>query len=218
MAIGNGIGVRWGKVSMARGPVVNQAFEFTVKTDNAGTSAADQFTIPITSATPYDISTSDGHSITGATGATTLTFSAPGTYTVSITDSCEGWRFGNGGDRLKLMTIEKWGIFTFTTNSAFHGCGNLVANYSDTPTIATTNLSSTFAGCAKFNGYVNDWDISGVTNLGTMFFACTVFNQDLGNWDVSSVTNLGYMFNDASAFTGIGVENWNPGPIKSLPT
>ena len=49
MGIGNGIGVRWGKVAMASGPVVNEAFEFTVHTDNAGTSASNQFTIPITS-------------------------------------------------------------------------------------------------------------------------------------------------------------------------
>ena len=214
MGIGNGIGVRWGRVAMASGPVVNEAFEFTVKTDNAGTSASNQFTIPITSATPYNIETSDGQSITGATGATTLTFPSAGTYTVSITESCEGWKFANGGDRRKLTGISNWGVFNFTTNSAFHGCSELVSTtYTDIPTITSTNMGAAFAG-SKFNGSVANWDVSGVTSMGNMFGANPVFNQDMSTWDISNVTNIGYMFNDTTQFTGIGVENWVPGPGK----
>ena len=56
---------------------------FSVKTDNAGTSATNQFTIPTTGiGYLYDIETSDGQSITGLTGGTTITFPSAGTYDV----------------------------------------------------------------------------------------------------------------------------------------
>ena len=138
MGIGNGIGVGWGKVAMASGPVINEAFEFTVQTDNAGTSASNQFTIPITSATPYDIETSDGQSITGATGATTLTFPSAGTYIVKITESCEGWRFANGGDRLKMLNISNWGVYKNTVSEAFRGASNMTCSAVDAPLNAHT--------------------------------------------------------------------------------
>ena len=79
--IGNAIGAQ-----KSGGIAVNLAFEFTVKTDNAGTSAADQFTIPTTgTGYNYDISTSDGQIISGATGNTTITFPSAGSYTIKIT-------------------------------------------------------------------------------------------------------------------------------------
>ena len=115
IAISNSIGAS----SRAGGSSVNEAFEFTVQTDNAGTSASNQFTIPITSATPYNIETSDGQSITGATGATTLTFPSAGTYTVKITESCIGWRFGGAGDTSKFLNVNNWGVYANTSDAAF---------------------------------------------------------------------------------------------------
>ena len=240
MVIGNGIGVSWGKVSMARGPVVNEAFEFTVKTDNAGTSAADQFTIPITSTTPYNISTSDGHSITGATGATTLTFSAPGTYTVSITESCEGWRFVNGGDKLKLLNISNWGVYANTTFSTFQGASNMTCSATDKPTGNHTTMYRAFYGCTNFNGAIGNWDVSNVTDYAQfvaytqfnqplanwsintvgpvdfryMFWACP-FNQDISGWDTSAVTDMSFMFNGNTAFNQ-DISGWNVSSVTTF--
>lgn len=208
MAIGNGIGVRWGKVSMARGPVVNEAFEFTVKTDNAGTSAANQFTIPITSVTPYNISTSDGHSITGATGATTLTFSAPGTYTVKITESCIGWRFNNGGDRLKMLDIKNWGVYANSTYGAFMGASNMTCSATDIPTGNHSRMTRAFYGCTNFNGAIGNWDVSNVTLMDGTFGNASSFNQAIGDWNVSSVTSFGGMFSGATSFNQ-NINNWN---------
>ena len=71
---------------------VDNRFIITVKTDNAGTSASNQFTIPtsttgITQAFNYDIETSDGQTITGNTGDTTITFPSAGTYDIYISGS-----------------------------------------------------------------------------------------------------------------------------------
>ena len=217
MGIGNGIGVRWGKVSMARGPVVNEAFEFTVQTDNAGTSAANQFTIPITSATPYNIETSDGQSITGATGATTLTFPSAGTYTVSITDSCEGWRFNNGGDKLKLLNISNWGVFKSTVDGAFFGASNMTCSAVDVPIHAATTMRSIFRNCTNFNGAIGNWDVSNVSNFNRSFAEARAFNQDLDLWDTSSATTLESMFENATSFNG-NVSTWNTSNVTSMRT
>lgn len=211
MGIGNGIGIGWGKVSLSGGAAPNLAFEFTVQTDNTGTSAADQFTIPITSATPYNISTSDGHSITGATGATTLTFSAPGTYTVKITDSCEGWRFDNGGDKLKFLDISNWGVFTSTVERAFYGCSNMTCSAIDPPLNPQLTCRYIFAGCVNFNGAIGNWDVSNVTDFSFCFNGCSSFDQNISNWDVSSAIVMQYMFSYSSFNNGgdPGINNWN---------
>jgi surface protein len=193
--IGNRIGAQ------KSGGAANLAFEFTVDTTQTGTSAADQFTIPITSATPYDISTSDGHSITGATGATTLTFSAPGTYTVKITDSCEGWRFNNTGDKLKLLDISNWGVYANTATNSFYGASNMTCSAVDKPTGVHTTLNGAFGRCTLFNGAIGNWDVSTVTNMAFMFdhlfSADGEFNQDISSWDVSNVTTFQRMFTNS---------------------
>lgn len=197
MSFAIGIGNWWGDKPLAE---ANQAFEFTVKTDNAGTSATDQFTIPITSATPYNISTSDGQSITGATGATTLTFPSPGTYTISITNSCEGWQFNNGGDKFKLLNISNWGVFKNTVNGAFLGAVNMTCSAIDAPLNPPTTMQNIFSGCGSFNGAVQNWDVSGVSNFFGAFGGCGVFNQPIGSWDTSSATTFKYMFNACTQF------------------
>ena len=187
-------------------------FTFTVQTDNAGTSAADQFTIPITSATPYDIQTSDGQSITGATGATTLTFPSAGTYTVSITDSCEGWRFNNGGDKFKILDISNWGVFKNTVTNAFLGAVNMTCSATYASVNPPTTMNSIFSGCNLFNGTVQNWDVSGVSDFFGCFSGALIFNQPLDLWDTSSAVTFKYMFNACSLFNQ-PINSWNTNSI-----
>ena len=57
--------------------VIQTEFIMLVKTDNAGTSASDQFTIPTAGAGyNYDVDWGDGTTDTGLTGAITHTFAA----------------------------------------------------------------------------------------------------------------------------------------------
>lgn len=202
-----GIRVTWGPATIVDNAEANTAFEFTVQTDNAGTSADNQFTIPITSATPYNISTSDGQSITGATGATTLTFPSAGTYTVSITDSCEGWRFNNGGDKLKLLDISNWGVFRSTISATFYGATNMTCSAVDAPINAQSILTNCFRNCVNFNGAIGNWDVSQVTQFNFAFYQASNFNQPLADWDVSNGQQFDFMFDNTAFNQPIG--NWN---------
>ena len=117
------------------GSVIDNRLIFSVKTDNAGTSATNQFTIPTTgTGYLYDIETSDGQSITGLTAGTTITFPSAGTYDVYISGSFPQFYFANTGDRLKLLNLKNFGIYALGSTSqlnAFFGCSNLVISATD---------------------------------------------------------------------------------------
>jgi len=155
-------------------------FTMLVKTDNAGTSASDQFTIP-TGGTGYnyDVDWGDGTTSTGVTGSTTHTFPSAGNYVVKISGAFPRIFFNNGGDKLKLLEVQNWGNIAWTSmDSAFEGCSNMDVTATDVP------------------------DLSSVTNMTFMFFVASslVGNSSFENWDVSNVTNMSYMFNGASSF------------------
>ena len=128
-----------GETNIVGGGGVDERFIITVKTDNAGTSADNQFTIPtsttgITQAFNYDIETSDGQTITGNTGNTTITFPNAGEYEVRISGSFPYMFFNATGDRLKLMSIDNFGIYALgSTNQtgAFMSCSNMDISATD---------------------------------------------------------------------------------------
>jgi surface protein len=182
-------------------------FEFTINTANtsAGSTAANQFKLPLVSSLPLNavVDWGDGSSDTITVfnqAETTHTYASSGTYTVSITGDLSGWRFDQGGDCRKMLEIVHWGVLNITTNRIFGGCINMICTASDAPLITTTNLQLLFADCLLFNGNISNWDVSNVAILDRMFIAATAFNQDIGSWDVSSVTNMQGMFQSATSF------------------
>ena len=170
-----------GGISLAIAPSADpNEFRFSVKTDNSGTSNNDQFTIPINAGTfNYTVTTSDGTSSTGLTAAHTITFpSGGGTYDVVITGTFPGMKFNNGGDKLKLLTIDNFGIYgggSNTQNSAFFGCSNLIVNATDTG------------------------DFGSVTDFVAFFGATNITSFPL--IDTSSATNFFFAFINSSALT-----------------
>ena len=157
---------------------VSLAFEFSVKTDNTGTSNNDQFTIPINAGTfNYDISTDGGYSATGVTGAHTITFSSgAGTYNVVITGTFPGMKFSNGGDKLKILTIDNFGIYGVGSTSqrfAFTGCSNLVVNATDTGDFSqVSNFQRAFRACSSITT-IPSLDFSSATNCQELFFVAS---------------------------------------------
>ena len=136
------------------GSSVDDRFIITVKTDNAGTSAANQFTIPTSFGTYlYDIETSDGQTLTGNTGNTTITFPSAGTYDIFISGSFPYMRFNNGGDRLKLLDIKNFGIYALGSTvqqQAFSGCSNMDISATDIGHFENvTNFIQTFRDCSS---------------------------------------------------------------------
>ena len=179
------------------------AFEFSVKTDNTGTSNNDQFTIPVNAGTfNYDISTNDGYTATGVTGSHTITFpSGAGTYNVEITGTFPGIKFSNGGDKLKILTIDNFGIYGVGSTSqrfAFMGCSNLVFNATDTGDFSqVTNFQRAFYNMATTTFPLIDF--SSATNLSELFrstpiatFPANAFDNTSGNQysDAFTSTNL----------------------------
>ena len=183
------------------------------------TTPSESITIPTTgTGYNYTIDFGDGTVLTGQTGNVTHTYAVAGTYTVKISGTFPQMYFNNGGDRLKIQSIEQWGttsrsgVYQFT----YYGCENLVANYTDRPNFANvTHVTNFFYDCKKFNGSLNGINVSGVLKFLSFFRGCTIFNQDISGWDVSSANDMGNMFRDALAFNQ-NISGWNVGNVTSM--
>ena len=203
------------------------AFAFTVKTDNTGTSNDDQFTIPISlkavNATIYwgDDTTTTLTTADGQQTAITHTYSSAGTYNIYILESAtKGFskmRFNNGGDCLKMINIANWGIIDFDIGNTFMGCSNMTCTATDVPVYAAdgNHLSGAFRSCTNFNGAIGNWDVSNCTSLERMFNGCTNFNQDLSSWNVSNVTNFKALFDSSSSFNQ-DISSWNVSNVTNF--
>ena len=149
----------------------------------------------------------------------THVYTSSGTYNVNISGTINGFRFNNGGDRLKLVDVIQWGNLQIgNSNGYFFGCSNLVISASDILYLDnTTNLRYAFKNCDSITTIpnMNNWDISSVTNMREMFHDASSFNQDIGSWDVSSVTNMREMFHDASSFNQ-DIGSWDVSSVTTM--
>lgn len=210
-----------GSCSSSTGPFVS-----VWKTDNTGTSASNQITLPLISGGTYDFNVDwgDGNSDTGITSATpiTHTYDTAGTYTVTISgNDFTGFSFNAGGDKLKLLEIESWGIFSFGSSAyrSFRGASNLVITATDIPrnTSSLTNLQRAFSQCTSLTTIpnLNSWNVSNVTNMKEIFLSSPSFNQDLNSWDTSSATDMSSMFEGATAFNG-NISSWDTSNVTNM--
>ena len=213
-------------------PQVTQAVSFTTNdfittwdTENTGTSASNQITIPGTGAGySYSIyweslssSTATGTIATSTSASQTITFPEPGEYKVAIKGTYPRIYFNNGGDKLKILTVEQWGNIAWTSmNSAFYGCANLTVPATDAPNLSgVTSLGQMLAGAANFNNPINHWDVSNVTTMSQMFYQASSFNQSLNSWNVSKVTNMQSVFERAWSFNQ-PLNNWNTASATTM--
>ena len=195
-------------------------FQFTVDTTKSGTSASDQFTLPLTTSTGLDcfVYWGDGSydNITSHTAPeVTHTYPSGGVYTVKITGDLLGWRFANGGDRLKMLDVKKWGVLNISTDAGFYGCSNLTASATDAPLITSTSLRECFRSCTNFNGDIGNWDVSSVTSMTSLFYNADSFNQDISSWDTSNVNNMGRVFQSASSFNQ-DIGTWDTSSVTDM--
>lgn len=185
-------------------------FKITVDTRLAG-SASNTFVMPIIAGADgdYYINWGDGSEehFTG-TGSRTHVYAIAGIYQIQL----RGWywqavRFNNTGDRLKLLSIDRWGETPWAGMlSAFFGCSNMEANYNDIPIISNQagnrTIKNIFQNCSKFNGSVAGWDVSFIEDMSGAFAGCTVFNQSFSSWDTSAVQQIWWFARNCYALKG----------------
>lgn len=186
LIIGNTISVSGGMPSSGGGNTETR-FIITVKTDNSGTSADNQFTLPWIGT--YDVDWGDGTSDSGVTDAQTHTYATAGTYDVAVTAETGRIFFSNfninAGDRKKLVEIKNWGSCAWTSmERAFRGCTNLINVDSNSIPNFSNPVSTTrymFFGCNSLTSLsVNGWDISGLSDFEGMFAGMTSLEEIVG--------------------------------------
>ncbi|UII24321.1 BspA family leucine-rich repeat surface protein [Fulvivirga ligni] len=213
-----------GVLILIRVPVNGQEFITTWQTDNPGSSANNQITIP-TAGGGYDYSLvwveigdpGNTGSLSDVGGTVTLDLPKPGNYRITISGVFPQIYFNGGGDRRKILTVEAWGNMNWRSfRAAFRGCTNLNINASDSPNLSqVTDLSSMFRGATSLNANFNGWNTSNVTDMSMMFDGASAFNGNIGNWITSSVTDMSYMFRGASVFNrDIGA--WNTANVTNM--
>jgi len=131
---------------------VDTDFKFTI---NTSLGTGDTFTWPTVNGQTYDFywlpgDGSDERHVTAYDDADiTHTYSSAFNGQISAYGKIGGWSFNNGGDKLKITSVDNWGDVGFDyLTSAFRGSTNLgsVANMTGTTT-SVTNLLLTFATC-----------------------------------------------------------------------
>ena len=201
---GNPVQNGWGGIYYDLSNALDERFIISVKTDNAGTSATNQFTLPtVDTGYNYDIVTSDGQTILANTGDTTITFPAAGTYTIFISGSFPQCYFNNAGDVEKLLDIKNFGIYGIGSTSqiqAFRGCSNMVISASDIGHFENiTNFSNSWRDCSSLTSFplLN-------TSSGVNFINCWRGCSSLTSFPLIDTSSGGYFttcWRDCSSLT-----------------
>lgn len=200
----------------------SNAFITYWKTDNAGTSNSDQITIPTLSSGSYNCKVDWGDNTSDYITAYndskwTHTYPAAGEYEVRIEGLFNVMRFGNSGDRLKLLEIRQWGDLKYELgNAQFFGCGELIIPATDKYVIALGGMFRQFRFCfslVKFPSMtISNMEIA--TGLNETFFACTSLTEDFGEWRFGKNVTLNNTFRNSGS-VDFSMADWNAQYITS---
>ena len=170
--------------------------KFSVKTDNAGASHDYQFSLSLSSLTPYNFTVKWGDGTQSTItdrldAARTHSYPEAGTYTIEITGTFGRMYFNNAGDKLKVVGevdlgdgSNGWTSF----QNAFYGCANITSVIGVIPD-GVTSLRQAFQGTG-----LTDWSIDMPATITDLYYAwvfvpLTSFTGG-GSW--AGVTNAGY--------------------------
>jgi len=214
-----------GKISSIDAPATSNPFTFTVDTTttSGGGSVSDTFVLPLISDGSINILVDWGDSSTDTITAydqaeITHDYGTEDTYTIQMSGTIRGFKFGGGGDRRKMRVISQWGDFNMTHSNTFQDCRDLTVTASDAPTISTTDMTAAFYRCDDLTGLgtgISSWDVSSVTIMSLMFYRDILFNGDVSAWDVGSCTNFFYMFYRNNPFNQ-NISGWDTSSAGSM--
>jgi surface protein len=205
-------------------PDASTNFITTWNTENPGTSADNQITIPGTGGGySYELywentasSTQNGTTTLITTDSHTLTFPAPGIYEVQASGTFPRIYSNNGGDKDKILTVEQWGDIAWVSMAkSFFGASNLRVPATDAPDLSgVTDMSVMFRSASIFNESINHWDVSTIENM-RLLFNNTSFNQPLNNWDTARVTDMLSVFSGATSFNQ-PLNEWDVSSVTTM--
>ena len=191
----------------------------TTKT-NQGSSNSSQISLPLQSGGDYDfvVYWGDGSNstVTSHNDPDKIhNYKQEGLYRINIVGKLKGFRFGDAGDKKKLISIKRWGSMNLGNSGGyFNGATNL-KSIEGTPNLTgTTNFAYMFQHTWSFNSNLSSWNTSAVTNMRFMFKR-SGFNQDLSGWDTSSVTSFESMFYQAGSFNS-DLDSWNTSSVTNM--
>ena len=201
-------------------------FIMQVKTDNPGTSLANEFTITTTGGGyNYFVDWGDGSKSLNVVGNITHTYAVAGTYLVSIVGAFPRILFADDNDKLKLLDITQFGSIIWSSfQYAFWGCVNLKLNINDTPILSKSdiNMYSIFRDCSSLigNANVSNFLMKNVYNLYKCFQNNHSFHIDISKWDISSINQfIDFMF--GKTYLNYSVKNmdalllgWSSRPVQ----
>ena len=164
-----------------------------------------QFVLPLDVAGTYNFEVfwGDGSSDTITAyndAAATHTYANAGIYNVILIGTIQGFRFNDGGDKLKLLEVKQHhNLFTHANLSAgFRGCANMT-RCSGSYMAGSTNLNGIFRECSSLVSFPN-LDFSNCTSATTAMRECTTVTT-VPLWDLSSLTSASGMFNGCTSLT-----------------
>lgn len=224
--------------------------DFVMKIET--TAANETFTIPCQNVGTFNATVNWGDGTANSTITTyndtdlVHTYVTPGIYTIRISGTFPNINFNNGGDRLKVRTVEQLGIVGWTRlQSAFDGCARMTkfiagnCNTSAVPSAAymfrncsalsvaevgnlnTSNITTfqeMFSGCATLTKLdVGSWNTGNANAFSSMFSACSALTElDVSNWNTANVTGMAGMFNQCTSITSLNVSNWNTAKVTTF--
>ena len=159
------------------------------------TTANETITLP--TPTNYRVDWGDGTVTTNTNSHEYLTANQ---YTIKISGEVTDFAFVNGGDKLKILEISKYGGSSYSVSS-FHGCDNLDITETKVISINSGSIGSLFRDCSSlvYNSSINLIQAQNSTGINSMFRGCTLFNQDL-TFDASSSILAQDFLRDATNF------------------
>jgi len=214
-------------------------FSFSVDTTNteAGSSASNQYRLPLLSTATYDLYVNWGDNTydfitSSGQAAATHTYSTSGQYTVTILSgttpatfiddiswvSQDGTTLTTANDRLKLLDITGFRDVRFDLGTPiFQGCSNMNFGTLIPPSFSNKVITpSFFSGCDSFTGNINSWGTSlqKITGDATSFLeGATGANPDVNF--ISEFSDLTRAFKNAPVFNKT-IRNWNVSGVTSL--
>ena len=142
----------------------------------------------------------------------THTYLTPTTnHEVKIFDSVSDFRYNDGGDCKKLISIScaVHQFFTINSSGTFFGCENAVSFDIANPMTTGFNLASTFRQCSSATTInTSTWDTALIQNFAGMFFDCFLANPPVGNFDMGLADNINNMFRNCISATP-DTSTWN---------